>query len=335
MEIRMKSFVLTDLKSDLVPNVRPELIPAAHEVVIQISAAALNRRDHWIRQGMYPGITLPIVLGSDGVGVVLSVGHEVENVWGDHEVIINPGWNWGADPLAQSNDFEILGLPHDGTFAEQVSVPAEFVHRCPPHLSLTQSAALPLAGVTAFRALFSRGQLQPGENVLVTGVGGGVATFAVQFAKAAGANVFVTSSSEAKISAATAFGAIAGYDYRQPDWHTKLRSEYGPMNLTIDGAGGPGYAALVDLAAPGGRIVNYGNTAGPPEKLDMFRVFWKQLNLLGTTMGSPTDFASMLTFVNEHKIEPVIDQVFSFSDVNAALSRMSASEQFGKIVLSR
>jgi NADPH:quinone reductase-like Zn-dependent oxidoreductase len=160
-----------------------------------------------------------------------------------------------------------------------------------------------------------------------------VATFVLQFAVAAGAQVFVTSSSEDKIERAIALGATAGFNYTHDEWHKIAVAEHGLMDLIVDSAGGEGYANLIDLAAAGGRIVNYGATTGPPKKIDLFKVFWKQLHLIGSTMGSPADFRAMLHFVNEHKIKPVVDRSYPLSEGNAALERMKESQQFGKIVL--
>ncbi len=329
----MQALVLTTIKRPLCLEQRGDLRPGAGEVVVALKAAALNRRDYWIVQGLYPGVQTPVIPGSDGAGVVDALGDGVETGWLGRPVVINPGWDWGTDQRVQSNKFRILGMPDDGTFAEQVVVPAHHLYARPDHLNWQQAAALPLAGVTAFRALFVQGGLQAGQNVLVSGVGGGVATFALQYAVAAGAKVFVTSSSAAKIEKAVSLGATAGFNYTHDDWHKDAKAEYGLMSLIVDSGGGEGYAKLIDLAAPGGRIVNYGATAGPPKQFDLFKVFWKQLHLIGSTMGSPADFAAMLQFVNEHKIVPLIDQTFSFHQGNSALERMKHAQQFGKIVL--
>ncbi len=330
----MKALTLKQIKSPLELLERDEPSPGSAEVVVKLTAAALNRRDYWITQGMYPGIKPPVVLGSDGAGVVDQTGVNAEPFWQDREVIINPGLNWGHDKSVQSNDFTILGLPRDGTFATKVVVAASQLHEKPAHLNWQEAAALPLAGVTAYRALFSQGGLQSGETLLITGIGGGVATFALQFAVAVGATVWVTSSSPEKIRRAIDLGAKGGFNYREEGWSKQLLKAAGTPSLIIDSAGGAGYESLLSIAAPGGRIINYGATAGPPEKIDLFKVFWKQLRLQGSTMGSPDDFAQMLKLVETHKIRPVIEHVFPLSEGNEALQLMKSSPQFGKYVLT-
>ena len=229
---------------------------------------------------------------------------------------------------------ESSGMPESGTFAEAVVIQAEQLQPKPEHLSWHEAAALSLAGVTAFRATITQGRAQAGQRMLVTGIGGGVATFALQSARAVGAKVFVTSSSEAKIEAAWELGALAGYDYRDETWADRLSRDHGRMDLSVDGAGGAGYGALIAAASPGGTIVNYGSTSGRPPKLDLFKVFWKQLRLQGTTMGSPRDFDAMLDFVAVKRLRPIIDAVSPLAKVNEALAKLRDSSQFGKIVLT-
>ena len=330
----MKCMTLTAVKASLEFEARPDLQPSAGEVVVSLKRAALNRRDYWITQGLYPGIEPPVVLGSDGAGVVTQCGDDVDPTWQGREVIIDPSIDWGSSQAVQDPGYHVLGLPRDGTFATQVCVNPAQLHDRPQHLNWDEAAALPLAGVTAYRALFSQGGLQQGETVLVTGIGGGVATFLLQFAVAVGAKVWVTSSAAKKIQRAVELGAQGGFDYTRDTWWKDMSKQAGPPDLLIDGAGGPGYGALLSLAAPAGRIVNYGATAGPPDRLDLFKVFWKQLRLQGSTMGSPADFAAMTDLVSKHSIRPAVDAVFPLSDGNEAVARMETSPQFGKYVLA-
>ena len=318
----MKALVLAREKHPLVYQDVPEPQPGDGRSLVSLRAAALNRRDYWITQGMYPGVSTPCILGSDGSGVA-----------GDRDVIICPGIAWGDSQRAQQAGFRILGMPDDGTFAESVAVPTVLLHDKPSHLSWHEAAALPLAGLTAYRALVVQAGLQPGQMILISGAGGGVAVFAVQFAVALGANVFVTSSSDEKIGRAMELGAAAGANYRTDGWTKEFRKRYGSMDVVIDSAGGEGYNDLLGLLRPGGRIVSYGVTAGSPGKLDMFRVFWNQLHIVGSTMGSPDDFTAMLQFVNEHRLHPVVDRVVPLAHGSELIASMGGMSQFGKLVL--
>jgi NADPH:quinone reductase-like Zn-dependent oxidoreductase len=300
--------------------------------IVHLRAAALNHRDLFIQQGLYPNIRLPVTPGSDGAGVVAEDAHPA---WAGREVIINPALDWGDDLRAQGPKFRILGLPDDGTWAEQISIPLANLAPKPAHLTWEQAAALPLAGLTAWRALFTRARLQTGEKVLITGIGGGAALFALQFATAAGAEVWVTSGSADKIARAQALGARGGMNYRDPELVAKLSAAAGGLfDVIVDSAGGDGFASLIELTKPGGRIVFFGATTGNPKGLDLRKGFFRQINLLGTTMGSPADFAGMTAFVTEHRIVPVVDRVFPLAEAEAALRHMDSGVQFGKIVLS-
>ena len=325
---------LTNKGSSIAVVEHPDPAVLPHEVVVELRAAALNHRDVWITKGLYPGIVYPVVPGSDGAGLVHAVGDQVDGWQPGDEVIINPGFDWGDDPRAQHDDFTILGCPRQGTLASLCAIPAQQLVRKPVHLDWPQAAALPLAALTAYRALFARARLQAGETVLVSGIGGGVALFALQFAYAAGANVVVTSSSAEKRERACELGATAAWDYREEQWSERLKQAIGGVDVVIDGAAGPSMNAHSDACRPGGRIVIYGGTAGLPEGMNVRQVFWKQLNIMGSTMGSPDDFAAMLEFVAKHQLVPVVDQVFPMLHVADAFARMDAGEQFGKIVVT-
>ncbi len=306
---------------------------ADNEVLVQIKCSALNHRDVWIQKGQYAGLQFPIVLGSDGAGVVLQFGKAVDAKWLNQEVIIDPSIDWGNNEKVQQRNYQVLGLPKNGTFAQYVTVPALNVHAKPRHLNWQDAAALPLAGITAYRSLFVRGGLQKGEKVLITGIGGGVALIALQMAVAAGAQVFVTSGKDEKINKAKKLGAQEGIQYKTENWWKLLLEKAGTFDLIIDSAAGDSFSKLVDLASPGGRIVFYGGTHGTINNLSPQKIFWKQLSILGSTMGSPTDFANMLTFFQTHQLKPIVESVFSFAQINEAFAKMNAGEQFGKIVL--
>ncbi|QDV38718.1 zinc-binding dehydrogenase [Tautonia plasticadhaerens] len=311
----------------------PDPTPGPGEVVVRLRAAALNHRDLWISRGKYPNVTLPAVLGSDGAGQVASLGEGVEGLRTGQDVVINPSLDWGPDPRVQGDRFRILGMPDHGTFAELIAVPAENVVPKPAGMNFEDAAAIPLAGLTAYRAVVTKAEVQPGETVLVTGIGAGTATLALQFALALGARVFVTSGSEAKLERARALGAKGGVSYRDDDWPSKLRELAGAPDVVIDSAGGEGFGRCVDLLRPGGRLVTFGGTAGPVPSFNVFPLFWKQLRLLGTTMGTAAEFAAMLDLVEDRGIRPVVDRAFPLAEATEALRHMEQAGQFGKIVM--
>lgn len=330
----MKALVLTS-KEEGVTFQSEYAQPAAGpgEVLVRVMAAALNHRDVWITRGQYAGIKYPTILGSDGAGEVVAVGEGADATLLGQRVVINPNLAWGDNERFQGRQYTILGLPRDGTFAEYVAVGADRVHPVPVHLDIEQAAALPLAGLTAYRALFGRANLQPGERVLISGVGGGVALYALQFALAVGAEVFVTSGSADKIARAVAMGARAGADYRVEGWQKAFVKTHGEVDVVIDSAGGTGFAALIDVLAPGGRLAFYGGGQGNISGLNPQKMFWKQVSVLGSTMGSDREFVAMLDLVNRHQLVPVVDSVHALADGRSAFDLMARGGQFGKIVL--
>ena len=312
----------------------PDPVPAPGEAVVRLHACGLNHRDVWIRQGLYARIQLPCVLGSDGAGVVESVGAGVDAKLVGKRAVIIPCEKWGPDPAAQGKDFLILGMPRQGTMAEKIAVPASMIVELPGHIPFEDAAALPVAGLTAYRSLVFRGGLKKGEHVLVTGIGGGVATLAMLFAKAMGAQVSVTSGSEEKLVRARELGAIAGVNYKEKGWEKDLLTKAGrPPSLIIDGAGGDGLNNLIAAAAPAARIVLYGATRMSPNKLEMARIFFKQVDIRGTTMGTDDEFREMIKLVAEHRIKPVIEEIFPLSQAVAANRLLEESAQMGKILL--
>lgn len=308
--------------------------PGPGEVLVKIKAAALNRRDYWISIGKYASLKYPSILGSDGAGIVTQVGDDVDGAWLNKEVIINPSHNWGDDDSYQGKDFKILGLPDEGTFAEYLKVKAEYLFEKPAYLTWEQAAAFPLAGLTAYRALITKGQAKKGDTVLISGVGGGTGTFALQWAVALGCRVFVTSGSGDKIEKAKQLGALAGVSYKAQDWAEELQHLSGGFNVIIDSALGEGFAKFADLAKPGGRIVYFGATAGDMPAIPGRKVYWKQLQILGTTMGTKADFEGMLKLMNDHAIIPVIDGVFPLNTAAEVIQNMASSPQFGKLVFT-
>ncbi len=301
------------LRLDRIPT------PAAGdgEVLVRLRAAALNHRDVFITQGLYPNIRMPVTPGSDGAGEIEAIGAgSFEGAVGD-EVVIDPLLGWGDDPRVwDTATANILGMPRDGTFARYVAVPSANVYRKPEHLSMEEAAAIPLAGLTAYRAIFTRAALARGETVLITGVGGGVQTFVLLFAKHAGARAIVTSGSDEKLERAKALGADLAINYKTtPEWAKIVRAA-GPVDLVVDSSGGETLGKALDVVRPGGRIAIYGGTNGDAT-IKLFPLFWKHVTILGTSMGSPQDFAAMLELFRSgifQRKNPVDDRAQTFAE---------------------
>lgn len=302
------------------------------KALVRIKAAALNRRDDWIREGKYPNIKFGVTMGSDGAGIVEEVFDEVNQPWVGQEVVINPNIDWGPDPEAQSLKYTILGMPVNGTFAEYTLASVDRLHRKPVHLDFLQAAALPLGGLTAFRSLFRKGELKGGQNILISGFGGGVAQFAFLFARAAGANVYVTSGSDDKIEKAIKLGAKGAYNYKREASYPDLWKTKGGFDLVIDSAGGDQLNNFIKILRPKGKIVFYGATNGLPAKLDLYRMFWNQLSLLGSTMGNDHEFSEMLAFVSKHQLRPLVDSIRPFSKIAESFPDITKPNKVGKIV---
>jgi zinc-binding alcohol dehydrogenase/oxidoreductase len=311
--------------SNLVFEQVPDPEPAAGEVVVELRAAAVNRRDTAVRSGAYGDFPLPLVPGSDGAGVRRDTGEEV---------VIHPGLRWGDREDTSGAEFGILGGPENGTYAELVKIPAENVYPKPTNLSWEEAATLGVAGLTAYRALFIRAGLAQGETALVLGAGSGVATFAVPLATQAGARVLVTSSSAEKIERARGLGAAGGVDYTDGDWPEAVRElAGGGVDVVLDSVGTTWNDSLRCLR-PGGRAVVMGATGGGQSELDVRPFYLRHLSLLGTTLGSPKDFDRFLESVSKATWRPTIDSVRPLAEAAAAHERMEAGEHFGKLVLA-
>jgi NADPH:quinone reductase-like Zn-dependent oxidoreductase len=325
---------VSELGNNLTLEDLPVPSPAENEVLINIKYASLNRRDLYITKGLYAKISLPVVLGSDCSGVVAQTGENVTAFTEGDEVIVNPSMNWGEKEEHQVYDYRILGMPDDGTLEEYICVKADHVFAKPSNLSPGQASALPLAGLTAYRACFVKAEIKEGDTVLIPGIGGGVSTFALLYALSAGADVYVTSGSDEKVMQAIALGAKGGINYKKENWEKMLHGMmHNKLDVVIDGSGGETITKCLSICSYGARIVSYGATLGITKDFDMRKVYWKQVKVMGSTMGSDNDFGAMLQYIEEKNIVPVIDKVFELDNVHEAFYRMDKSEQMGKIVV--
>ncbi len=328
----MKSLtIVSENKLEIIEKEVPTI--STNQVLVKVAAAALNKRDQFISEGKYPGIQLGATLGSDGVGEIVEVGADIESKNIGRQVIINPNINWGNNPTVQSQEYNILGMPSDGTFAEYVAVGFDRVHDIPKNLKFEEAVALPLAGLTAFRACFHHGQIKAEDNVLISGFGGGVAQYAFQYAVASKSKVYVTSSSDIKMKEAIELGAVETVNYKSDNWQKTLAKKSGGFDVVIDSAGGDQINDFVKMMKPGGRIVFYGATTGLPSSLDLYRMFWNQITLQGSTMGNDQEFAYMLNFVEVNNIHPLIDSSRSFDEILDAIAELRQGDKLGKLVL--
>jgi zinc-binding alcohol dehydrogenase/oxidoreductase len=308
-------------------------VPIKDQVLIRIKSAALNHRDVWICKEQSTPIEKGVILGSDASGVVEAIGEEVDESLIGMEVIVNPSMEWGNNPAVQGDSFKILGFPDNGTFSDYLLISKKYVFEKPDHLTFDEAAAIPLSALTAYRALFTKARIRPNEKILITGIGGGAALWLLQLAKAFQARVFVTSSSDEKIKSAIKLGASRGFNYKEENWTDRALKESGGYDVIIDSAGGSQFPQFLNLALPGGRIVSFGRTGGNIPELSPRLIFWKQLSIMGTTMGTRDEFLSMLDFLHTHKLKPVIDSVYALEEINEAFAKMETSNQFGKIIL--
>jgi zinc-binding alcohol dehydrogenase/oxidoreductase len=295
----------------------PDPLPGEGEVLVELRAASLNHLDLWLRQGL-PSVPKPRILGADGAGVIAGT---------EERVVINPG-------LAHEGGVHVLGEHRDGTHAELVAVPRSAVHPIPAGLSFEEAAAFPLVFETAYRMLVTKAALQPGEWVLIWGIGSGVGTAALAIAKALGANAVVTSSSEAKLARARELGADATVDHATEDVPARVRElSGGGAHVVVEHVGEATWARSLASARTGGRIVVCGATSGPNPPAALHRIWWRELEIYGSTMGTPANFKGAYDLIAAGKARPVIDSVFPLAEARAAHERMERGDQLGKIVL--
>lgn len=329
-------------------RVRDDLpIPAVErpdEVRVRLRAAALNRLDWWVLNGI-PGVKIHPgwVLGSDGAGEIETVGSAVRDLRVGDRVIINPGivdrscrceyCRDGDQPLCLS--YGILGEHRPGTMAEYVVVPAANVRTIPAEIDFESAAAFPLATLTAWRMIVTRARVQPGDHVLIWGIGGGVALAALQIVKHIGATAWVTSGSPEKLARAQALGADHLLDHRHPDLGREIRARTGKrgVDVVIDSVGEATWSQSLVALGKRGRLVTCGGTTGPHVQVDVRRMFWNQWTLMGSTMGNDAEFDAMTELFRHGALQPPVDSVWSLDEGRAAFERLDTGAQFGKVVV--
>ncbi len=313
----------------LVLEEAPDPAPGPGEVLVRLHASALNHLDVWIRKGL-PSVPKPRILGADGAGVVEALGEGVSGFEPGERVVVNPGIEAGGGRI------HVIGEHGDGTNAELIAVPATNVHPIPDGLSFEEAAAFPLVFETAYRMLVTRAGLREEEWVLAWGIGGGVSTAALAIAKALGARVLVTSSSDTKLERARELGADATVNHATADVKAAVQEATGGrgVDVVVEHVGEATWQTSLAVAAHGGRIALCGATTGPNPPAALHRIWWKQLTILGSTMGTGEDFAAVYDLVASGRARPVVDRVFPLEEIRAAHERLEAGEQLGKIVLS-
>jgi len=295
------------------------------EVLIRLKAASLNHLDIWLRQGL-PSVPKPRILGADGAGVVEALGEGADGFELGQRVVLNPGLRNGA---------EIVGEHRDGTHAELIAIPCENVHPIPEELSFEEAAAFPLVYETAYRMLVTRAGLREGEWVLVWGIGSGVGSAAFLIAKALGAKVVVTSSDDGKLERARELGADETVNHESGDVVSVVKeATEGGVHVVVEHVGEATWKTSLQVARTGGRIVVCGATSGPNPPANLHRIFWKQLSILGSTMGTAEDFAGVYELVASGRVKPLVDRVFPLEKAAEAHRHLESGKQFGKVVLT-
>jgi NADPH:quinone reductase-like Zn-dependent oxidoreductase len=318
---------------------RPE--PAAGEVLLTVRAAALNHLDLWVRRGLPIQTTMPHIGGSDIAGVVTGVGTNVSPLWQNARVVVDPSLSCGTCEWCQRGevslcvDYRIIGEHTQGGFAEFVCVPAANLYRIPEAFDFATAAAAPLPYLTAWRALTTRARLKAGESVLITGASGGVATAGIQIAKHHGARVYAVTTGD-NVQRVRDLGADVIYDREQVDYSREIWRDTAKrgVDVILDSVGTPTWQSNLRCLARLGRIIVYGATAGPMAESDLRVIFWKQLEILGTTMSTPAEFRAVMDLVFSGKLQPVVDTVMRLDDAAQAHERLEQGKQFGKIVLT-
>jgi NADPH:quinone reductase-like Zn-dependent oxidoreductase len=301
----------------------PDPVPGTGQVLIELRAASLNHLDVWLRRGL-PSVPKPRILGADGAGIVVSG----DGLAPGTRVVINPG-------LEQANGrIMVVGEHTDGTHAELIAVPREQVYELPGELSFESAAAFPLVFETAYRMLATKAALQKGEWVLVWGIGSGVSTATLAIAKALGGRVIVTSSSSEKLERAHELGADATFNHETDDVPAGVKElTGGGAHVVVDHVGEATWKRSLEAARPAGRVCVCGATTGPNPPANLHRIWWKQLTVFGSTMGTKQDFEAVYELVKAGRAVPIVDTVFPLAEAAAAHQRLEAGDQLGKIIL--
>lgn len=321
----------------------PDPVPGQGEVLVRVKAAALNHLDLWVRDG-WEGLQLPLphIGGSDIAGVVDQLGPGVQGWKAGDRVAVNPSLSCGACDMCRvgedslCKEYRILGEHTSGGFAELVKVPAANLVRIPEGFKFETAAAAPLASMTAWRATITRGRLRAGETFLVIGGGGGVATYAIQIGKLAGARVIATTGSDEKAKRLRELGADEVVNYKTENWGKRVWELTGKRgaDLVFDSVGKATFATSIRCAARGGRIVSCGGTTGQQWELDIRPVYWRGIDILGSTMANRAETETVLGLVWQGKLRPVVDRVLPLDRLREAHEMLERSEQFGKVVLT-
>ncbi|MBV8562066.1 MAG: zinc-binding dehydrogenase [Actinobacteria bacterium] len=307
----------------------PDPVAGPGEVLVRVRASALNHLDVWIRKGL-PSVPKPRILGADGAGVVEALGEGVGGFEPGERVVINPGIEM------PDGSIHVVGEHGDGTNAELIAVPAANLHPIPDGLSFEEAAAFPLVFETAYRMLVTRAGLREGEWVFAWGIGSGVSTAALAIAKALGARVIVTSSSDAKLDRARELGADVVVNHATGDVKAAVKEATAGRgaDVVVEHVGEATWRTSLDVAAREGRVVVCGATTGPNPPAALHRIWWKNLSILGSTMGTREDFAGAYELVASGRARPVVDEVLPLDRIQAAHTRLESGEQLGKIVLT-
>jgi NADPH:quinone reductase-like Zn-dependent oxidoreductase len=312
------------------------------DVRVRVAAGALNHLDLFVISGL-PGVTIvpPWIMGGDGAGTVDTIGEDVTNVRVGDRVILNPGISDRTCAFCREGDhplclkYGILGEHHLGTLAEYIVVPSANVHVVPADTDMIAAAAFPLATLTAWRMVVSRARVGPGDDVLIWGIGGGVALAALQIAKLRGARVWVTSGSDEKLERARLLGADETINHATEDVPKIIRARTAKrgVNVVIDNVGEATWARSLAALGKRGRLVTCGGTSGPMLQTDVRRLFWNQLTIMGSTMGNDDEFVAMTEEFRRGRLVPPVDSVHDLRDGRAAFERLASASQFGKIVI--